>query len=65
MVFLNSSLNFLKAVGVGEELVARVAVETVSDDKPVRNHIAGISDSAGDACVKGEATTHTMALAGP
>lgn len=64
-VFLNSSLNFLSAAGVGEEPTAWVAVETVSDDRPIRNHMAGISDSAGGACVEGEATTQTMALEGP
>ena len=64
-VFLNSSLNFLTAAGVGEELTSRFAVETVSVDKPNCNHMAGISDSAGGACVEGEAMTHTMALEGP
>lgn len=63
-VFLNTNLNFLKAVGVGEELTARVEVETVRDDKPICKLKVKISDSLGDSCVEGEATTYTMALEG-
>ena len=63
-VFLNTNLNFLKAVGVGEELTARVEVETVRDDKPICKLVVKISDSVGDVCVEGEATTYTMALEG-
>ncbi len=63
-VFLNTNLNFLKAVGVGEKITARVEVETVRDDKPICGLKVLISDSQGDACVEGEATTYTMALKG-
>ena len=62
--FSTPTSNFLKAVGVGEELTARVEVETVRDDKPICKLMVLISDSVGDACVKGEATTYTMALEG-
>jgi acyl dehydratase len=34
-VFLSTELKFLKAVGVGEELTARVEIESVRDDKPI------------------------------
>ncbi|WP_299949480.1 MaoC/PaaZ C-terminal domain-containing protein [uncultured Ruegeria sp.] len=63
-VFLNTNLNFLKAVGVGEDLTARVEIETVRDDKPICKLKVRIVDSAGDPCVEGEATTYTMALEG-
>ena len=63
-VFLNTNLNFLKAVGVGETLTARVEVETVRDDKPICKLKVEITDSVGDVCVSGEATTYTMALEG-
>lgn len=63
-VFLSTELKFLKAVGVGEELTARVEVETVRDDKPICQLKTTITDSAGDVCVDGTATTYTMALQG-
>jgi len=63
-VFLSTELKFLKAVGIGEELTARVEIESVRDDKPVCKLKATITDSAGDLCVDGTATTYTMALKG-
>ena len=63
-VFLSTELNFLKAVGVGEELTARVEIESVRDDKPICKMKTTITDSAGDACVDGTATTYTMPLKG-
>ena len=63
-VFLSTELKFLKAVGVGEELTARVEIESVRDDKPICNLRTTITDSAGDLCVDGAATTYTMALKG-
>ena len=63
-VFLNTNLNFKKAVGVGETITGRVEVDTVRDDKPICKLIVKISDSLGDPCVEGEATTYTMALEG-
>ena len=61
-VFLSTELKFLKAVGVGEELTARVEIESVRDDKPICKLKATITDSAGDLCVDGTVTTYTMAL---
>ena len=61
-VFLSTELKFLKAVGVGEHLTARVEIETVREDKPICRLKTTVSDSAGDLCVDGTATTYTMAL---
>ena len=63
-VFLSTELKFLKAVGVGEELTARVEIESVRDDNPICKLKTTITDSAGDLCVDGTATTYTMALDG-
>ena len=61
---LSTELKFLKAVGVGEELTARVEIESVRNDKPICKLKTTITDSAGDLCVDGTATTYTMALKG-
>ena len=61
-VFLSTELKFLKAVGIGEKLTARVEIESVRDDKPICKLLTTITDSAGDVCVDGTATTYTMAL---
>ena len=61
-VFLSTELKFLKAVGIGAELTARVEIESVRDDKPICKLKTTITDSAGDLCVDGTATTYTMAL---
>ena len=63
-VFLSTEFKFLKAVGIGEKLTARVEIESVRDDKPICKLLATITDSAGDVCVDGTATTYTMALKG-
>ena len=63
-VFLSTELKFIKAVGVGEELTARIEIESVREDKPICKLIATITDSSGDVCVDGTATTYTMALKG-
>lgn len=63
-VFLNTNLNFRKAVGVGETITGRVEVESVRADKPICKLKVSVRDSAGDICVEGEATTYTMPLQG-
>lgn len=63
-VFLNTNLNFKKAVGVGEAITGRVEVATVRDDKPICTLMVSVRDSAGDVCVEGTATTYTMPLQG-
>lgn len=63
-VFLNTNLNFKKAVGVGEEITGRVEVASMRDDKPICKLNVTVLDAQGDVCVEGEATTFTMPLEG-
>ncbi len=63
-VFLNTNLNFRKAVGVEETIIGRVEVETVRDDKPICQLKVSVIDGKGDICVEGTATTYTMPLEG-
>lgn len=63
-VFLNTNLNFRKAVGVGEEITGVVEVADVRADKPICQLTVSVIDSAGDVCVEGTATTYTMPLKG-
>ena len=63
-VFLGTELKFLKAVGVGETITAKVEITSVRDDKPICQMKTTIIDSEGDVCVSGTATTFTMALEG-
>ncbi|MGI9401491.1 MAG: MaoC family dehydratase [Rhizobiaceae bacterium] len=63
-VFLNTNLNFLKAVGVGETITGRVELTSVRDDKPICQMKVQVADGEGDICVEGTATTYTMALEG-
>lgn len=63
-VFLNTNLNFKKAVGVGETITGRVEVISARPDKPICKLKVSVLDSEGDVCVEGEATTYTMPLQG-
>ena len=63
-VFLNTNLNFKKAVGVSEEITGRVEVVEIRDDKPICKLKVSVVDSDGDVCVEGEATTYTIPLEG-
>ena len=63
-VFLNTNLNFKKAVGVGEEITGRVEVASMRDDKPICTLNVSVRDADGDICVEGTATTYTMPLEG-
>ncbi|MCE8419511.1 MaoC family dehydratase [Rhodovulum sulfidophilum] len=63
-VFLNTNLNFRKAVGVGETITGRVEVVKVREDKPLCTLKVMITDAGGAVCVEGEATTYTMPLEG-
>ena len=63
-VFLNTNLNFKKAVGVGETITGRVEVASARPDKPICQLNVSVIDSAGDVCVEGTATTYTMPLEG-
>jgi ferritin-like metal-binding protein YciE len=62
-VFLGVEWRFLKAVGVGEELVARAEVLSVRADKPICTLATRIVDGAGETCLEGTATTYTVPLA--
>lgn len=63
-VFLNTNLDFKKAVGVNETITGRVEVLTVRDDKPICTLKVSVVDTGGAICVEGEATTYTMPLKG-
>lgn len=63
-VFLNTNLNFKKAVGINESITGRVEISSVRPDKPICQLNVSVTDSAGDICVEGTATTFTMALEG-
>lgn len=63
-VFLNTNLDFKKAVGVGETITGRVEIESVRADKPICKLKVSITDSTGAVCVEGTATTYTMPLEG-
>lgn len=63
-VFLNTNLNFKKAVGVGETITGRVEIAEMREDKPICTLKVSVTDGAGDVCVEGTATTYTMPLEG-
>ena len=63
-VFLGINLSFKKAVGVGEEIIGRVEVVSVREDKPICQLKVSVRNAAGEICVEGTATTYTMPLAG-
>jgi acyl dehydratase len=61
-VFLGVEWKFVKAVGIGEEIVARAEVLTVRDDKPICTLATTIVNGAGETCLSGTATTYTVPL---
>ncbi len=63
-VFLNTTMNFKKAVGVNETITGRVEVVSMRDDKPICTLNISVRDSLGDVCVEGTAVTYTMPLQG-
>lgn len=64
-VFLGVEWKFLKAVGVGEEIIARAEVLTVRDDKPICTLATSVANAAGEICLSGTATTYTVAFDEP
>jgi acyl dehydratase len=56
------SWKFVKAVGVGEEIIARAEVVSVRDDKPICTLATTIVNGEGETCLTGTATTYTMPL---
>src|SRR5690242_21062294 len=61
-VFLETNWRFVKAVRVGETIVASVRVEHVRDDKPICRLETIVRNAGGDVCITGTATTYTMPL---
>ena len=61
-VFLGVEWKFVKAVGIGEEIVARAEVLSVRDDKPICTLATTIVNAAGETCLVGAATTYTVPL---
>ena len=61
-VFLEVQWKFVKAVGIGEEIVARAQVLDVRDDKPICTLSTTVENGAGDICLKGTAVTYTVPL---
>jgi len=63
-VVLGVEWRFVKAVGVGEEITARVEVIEVRADKPICRLATEVRNAAGEPCLTGTATTYTMPLDG-
>jgi acyl dehydratase len=61
-VFLEVQWKFVKAVGIGEKIVARAEVISVRDDKPICTLSTVVENAAGDSCLTGTAVTYTMPL---
>ena len=63
-VFLNTNLNFKKAVGIDETITGRVEIASMREDKPICKLNVSVVDGDGDVCIEGTATTYTMPLEG-
>lgn len=63
-VFLGVEWKFHKAVGIGEEIIARAEVLSVRDDKPICTLETSVANAAGEICLSGTATTYTVPLDG-
>ena len=61
-VFLETNWRFVKAVRIGETIIASVKIEHVRDDKPICRLETTVRNADGDTCVVGTATTYTMPL---
>lgn len=61
-VFLGVEWKFSKAVGVDEEIIGRVEVSKVREDKPVATLTTTVRNAAGEICLSGTATTYTVPL---
>lgn len=59
-VFLGVEWKFTKAVGIGEEIIARIEVLTVREDKPICTLRTEIVNGAGEVCLTGTAATFTV-----
>jgi len=61
-VFLGVEWRFVKAVRVGEEIIARVEVIAVRDDKPICTLSTSVRNAEGALCLTGTAVTYTVPL---
>jgi acyl dehydratase len=61
-VFLSVDWRFVKAVGIGEEITARVEITGVREDKPICNLATSVRNGRGELCLTGTAVTYTMPL---
>ncbi len=61
-VFLSVEWKFVKAVGPGDTITARVEVVSVREDKPICNLATTIRNADGEVCLTGTATTYTVPL---
>ncbi len=59
-VFLGVEWKFVRAVGIGETITARVEVLRVRDDKPIATLSTTVRNAAGETCLTGTATTYTV-----
>lgn len=62
-VFLSVEWKFVKAVKVGEQILGRVEVTSVREDKPICTLATTVRNSQGDTCLVGTAVTYTVPLA--
>jgi len=61
-VFLATEWRFLKAVGIGDEIIARVEVTSIRDDKPICTLATTVRNASGEVCLAGNAVTYTALL---
>ncbi|MFL5281227.1 MAG: MaoC family dehydratase [Rhodopila sp.] len=61
-VFLGVEWRFLKAVGIGEDIIGCVEVTSVRDDKPICTLTTTVRNAAGEICLSGTAVTYTVPL---
>jgi acyl dehydratase len=61
-VFLGVEWRFVKAVGIGEEIIGRVEITAVRDDKPICSLRTTVRNARGEACLSGTAVTFTVPL---
>jgi acyl dehydratase len=64
-VFLGVEWRFLKAVGVDEEIIGRVEITAVRDDKPICTLQTSVRNGRGELCLSGTAVTYTVPLRPP
>jgi acyl dehydratase len=61
-VFLGVEWKFVKAVGVNEEIIGKVEVMSIRDDKPICTLETHVINGEGEVCLSGTAMTYTMPL---